>query len=262
MAAVVADDVTGITEAFSHLRQLGHHRIGHLAGPSDMSTGTDRAPAFDYCASSAGLGGSCPIVECDEYTRESGARAMEVLMGQHPGITAVVAGNDLIALGAIETLRNSGRHCPDDVSVVGFNDMPYLDLMTPPLTTVRVSHYDLGFEAARMLVEMLRRPAASRRLVLPTQLVVRQSTAAPRRRSGNPSRRGHVGSRHATQVVGELRHVTVPETGGDGTAVRRQVGSPLASGAPTRAAKSCRSNRSLTARLIANSTGADSGCRF
>ena len=105
-------------------------------------------------------------------------------MAQHPGVTAIVAGNDLIALGAIETLRSVGRQCPGDVSVVGFNDMPYLDLMTPPLTTIRVSHYDLGFEAARMLVEMLRRPAASRRLVLPTQLVIRQSTATTRTPAG------------------------------------------------------------------------------
>jgi LacI family transcriptional regulator len=179
MAAVVPDDANGITEAFSHLRQLGHASIGHLAGPQDMSTGTDRARAFSYCASSAGIAESCPVVECDQYSRESGAGAMERLLSAHPEVTAVVAGNDLIALGAIGALRRSGRRCPDDVSVVGFNDMPYLDLMTPPLTTVRVSHYDLGFEAARMLVAMLRRPGASRRLVLPTQLVVRQSTAPP-----------------------------------------------------------------------------------
>ena len=188
MAAVVADDTTGIAEAFSHLHQLGHRHIGHLAGPIDMSTGTDRARAFEYCASSADISDSCPVIDCEQYTRESGAQAMELLITKHPRVTAIVAGNDLIALGAIETLRRFGRYCPGDVSVVGFNDMPYLDLMTPPLTTVRVSHYDLGFEAARMLVQMLRRPAASRRLVLPTQLVIRQSTAAPRTPAGANTR--------------------------------------------------------------------------
>ena len=186
MAAVVADDTTGVTEAFAHLHELGHRHIGHLSGPRDMSTGSDRARAFEYCARSAGIGDSCPIVDSEQYTRASGASAMEQLMTHYPGVTAVVAGNDLIALGAIETLRSLGERCPGDVSVVGFNDMPYLDLMTPPLTTVRVSHYDLGFEAARMLVEMLRRPSASRRLVLPTQLVVRQSTAAPRAPAARP----------------------------------------------------------------------------
>jgi LacI family transcriptional regulator len=189
MAAVVPDDANGITEAFSHLRQLGHRHIGHLAGPQDMSTGMDRARAFSYCASSAGLADACPVVECEQYARESGAGAMEVLLASDPGVTAVVAGNDLIALGALETIRRSGRRCPDDVSVVGFNDMPYLDLMSPPLTTVRVSHYDLGFEAARMLVQMLRRPSANRRLVLPTQLVVRQSTAAPPASTARPRSR-------------------------------------------------------------------------
>lgn len=184
MAAVVADDATGISGAFTHLHELGHRRIGHLAGPRSMSTGMDRARAFDYSARSAELGDSCPTIDCARYTIDSGADAMERLLADHPTVTAVVAGNDLIALGAIATLRRHGRRCPEDVSVVGFNDMPYLELMNPALTSVRVSHYDLGFEAARMLVEMLRRPSASRRLVLPTELIVRDSTAhAPRTRA-------------------------------------------------------------------------------
>jgi LacI family transcriptional regulator len=181
IAAVVADDAAGISRAVTHLHELGHRRIAHLAGPRDMSTGMDRARAFDSSARGAGLGDDCPTIDCARYTIDSGAAAMERLLTEHSAVTAVVAGNDLIALGAIATLRRLGRRCPEDVSVVGFNDMPYLELMNPALTTIRVSHYDLGFEAARMLVEMLRRPSASRRLVLPTELVVRESTGPPPR---------------------------------------------------------------------------------
>jgi LacI family transcriptional regulator len=179
VAAVVADDATGITEAFDHLRALGHQRIGHLAGPSIMSTGADRARAFEECARRDGLAELSPVVECELFSQVAGALGMERLLSRHPDVTAVIAGNDMIALGAIQTLGQVGKRCPDDVSIVGFNDMPFLDLMAPPLTSVHVSHYDLGLEAAHLLVEMLGRSRVSRRVVLPARLVLRRSTAPP-----------------------------------------------------------------------------------
>jgi LacI family transcriptional regulator len=179
--AVVADDATGITEAFDHLWALGHRRIGHLAGPLDLSTSADRARAFEYSAASAGVLETSPVIECGRFTQKAGAHAMDRLLSVRPDITGVIAGNDLIALGAIETLSGVGKRCPDDVSIIGFNDMPFLDMMAPPLTTVRVSHYDMGFEAARMLIDILQRPTAKGkgRIVLPTRLVVRRSTVPP-----------------------------------------------------------------------------------
>jgi LacI family transcriptional regulator len=93
----------------------------------------------------------------------------------------VFASNDLIALGALTTLGAHGLRCPDDLSMIGFNDMPFLEYMDPPLTTVRVPHYDLGSEAARLLLERLAEPDAEVRSVrLPARLVVRRSTAPPR----------------------------------------------------------------------------------
>jgi LacI family transcriptional regulator len=95
--------------------------------------------------------------------------------------TAVVAGNDLIALGCYDVFAERGLSCPDDVSVVGFNDMPFLDKLGPPLTSVRVPHHDIGAEAARMLLGCVEDPARSpRSLLLPATLVRRGSTAAPR----------------------------------------------------------------------------------
>lgn len=182
VAAVVSDDETGIAEAFDHLHGLGHRRIAHLAGPSDLSSGADRTRAFEYRAGTAGIADGCPVIECERFTQEAGAAAMERLLADHSAVTAVIASNDLIALGAIQTLARLGKRCPEDVSVVGFNDMPFLEMMAPPLTTVRVSHYDLGFEAARMLIEMLRRPTARRKILMPARLVIRGSTAAPRGR--------------------------------------------------------------------------------
>jgi LacI family transcriptional regulator len=94
----------------------------------------------------------------------------------------VLAGNDLIALGCYDALEHHGLRCPDDASVVGFNDMPFIHRVSPPLTSVRVPHYEIGAEAARLLLDVLqdaeRHP---RSLLLPLTLTVRGSTAPPPR---------------------------------------------------------------------------------
>lgn len=95
--------------------------------------------------------------------------------------SAVVAGNDLIALGCYDVFHERGISCPDDVSVVGFNDMPFLDKLRPPLTTVAIPHQQIGAEAARLLLDALADPErGARSVLLPVSLVVRGSTAPPR----------------------------------------------------------------------------------
>ncbi|GAA4661262.1 LacI family DNA-binding transcriptional regulator [Amycolatopsis dongchuanensis] len=174
--AVTGDDAAGIAAAVEHLRDLGHRRLAHLAGPAGMSTGSVRARAFRQHA------GECaPVVECASYTEEAGAEAARRLLDEHPGSTGIVAGNDMIALGALQVLRERGLDCPQDVSVIGFNDMRFVDKLVPPLTTVHVPHHRLGAEAAQLLLEQLDRPdRAPKTVTLPLHLVVRGSTAPPR----------------------------------------------------------------------------------
>ena len=121
------------------------------------------------------------MVAGDAYSVEAGTLGMEELLqgrGAHP--TGIVAGNDLIAIGALHALRAHGLRCPEDVSVVGFNDMPFADEMQPPLTTVHVPHHEMGAEAARMLLaELDGAPATGKTMTLPLRLVVRGSTAPP-----------------------------------------------------------------------------------
>ena len=108
-----------------------------------------------------------------------GARSiLEEVLDELPQTTAVLAANDRLALGAIDAIRDSGRSCPDEVSVVGFNDMPYSDRFSPPLTTIRISQYELGAMAARLLLETIADPGrpAETRLASPV-LVIRGSTA-------------------------------------------------------------------------------------
>jgi LacI family transcriptional regulator len=98
---------------------------------------------------------------------------------EHPETTAVLAANDRLALGAIDAIRDSGRSCPANVSVVGFNDMPYSDRFSPSLTTVRISQYELGGRVARLLLETIADPGRppETQLVTP-ELIVRESTAS------------------------------------------------------------------------------------
>ena len=108
---------------------------------------------------------------------------MTELNVRHPGATAVLAGNDLVALGCYDYLTAHGLACPDDLSVIGFNDMQFMDKMRPGLTTVALPQYEIGATAARLLLERIRQPATPpRQVVLPVTLMVRGSTAAPRSR--------------------------------------------------------------------------------
>ncbi len=178
LPAVTGDDAYGVELAVRHLRELGHTAIAHVAGPGDMSTGVQRARSFRQAVSELGAAGSADlVVECATYSIDEGARATHELLGR-ASVTAIVAGNDQIAVGAIEALRARGLECPRDVSVVGFNDMPFVDKLSPPLTTVRVPHADVGAEAARLLVRwMAEGVAATTTTTLPVELVVRGSTA-------------------------------------------------------------------------------------
>lgn len=180
-STVTADDRLGIELATEHLIALGHRRIGHLAGPQGLSTGAIRAASFRETLHSHQLDAPLEhIVVCDAYTEAAGAAATRELLDREPALTAIVAANDLLALGACDVLRERSTACPEQISVTGFNDMPFADKFHPALTTVRVPHYDLGAEAGRLLLEQLTQPAhLTKRLSLPPTLIVRASTAPP-----------------------------------------------------------------------------------
>jgi LacI family transcriptional regulator len=183
LPAVVTDDEAGMRLAVEHLASLGHIRIGHIAGPQHVSTGYLRRAGFKAAAAKAGLPAHNIAIEtAAAYTREQGRLAALRLLDRKTAPTAIVAANDLLALGIYDALSIRGLHCPADVSVVGHNDMPYVDMLSPPLTTVRIAQRDMGNQAARLLLHEIARPAARReRMVLKPGLMVRGSTAPPRR---------------------------------------------------------------------------------
>jgi LacI family transcriptional regulator len=178
--AALVDDTAGMRFAVDHCVSLGHRRLAHLAGPHHISTGETRTAAFVAACKRHGAQVEAVVVECDAYRIDSGAEAAERLLSKHPDVTAILGGNDLIALGAYRVLAEHGLRIPQDVSVGGFNDMPFVDMFSPPLTTVHVPQYHIGVEAARLLLERLEdSQGPAKRLLLPSRLVVRGSTGPP-----------------------------------------------------------------------------------
>lgn len=179
LAAVTADDAYGGELAARHLMELGHTRIGQLRGPDDISNFAERAREYRDYAERAGV----EVVEIDERatapTVAEGQRLMAALLargGELP--TGLFVGNDLMAIGALEVLAEAGHRCPRDISVVGFNDSPLVDRVNPPLTTLRLPGYELGWIAAERAVRMIGDPHGSYPLIsLKPELVVRSSTA-------------------------------------------------------------------------------------
>lgn len=181
VSSVSPDDVVGIELAVRHVADLGHRRIAHLAGPSTTSTGLVRAHGFRNIVRDLGLDDDPRLVrDCSHWSEDAGADALRELMHERVTFTAVVAGNDLIALGCYDVFAEYGIDCPAEISVVGFNDMPFLDKFRPPLTSVAIPHQHIGREAARLLLEAIGEPARPpRSILLPPSLVLRGSTTGP-----------------------------------------------------------------------------------
>lgn len=176
---VGADDAAGVRAAVAHLVDLGHRRIAHLTGPPQLSTTVTRLSAFRDAIRHRDLDPDASLVSHgDGFTVGTGRTLTADMLARRPDITAIVAGNDMIALGCYRTLADSGRRCPDDVSIVGHNDMPMVDSLQPPLTTVAIPQYEIGRRAAGRLLELLSgaAPGPSHDL-LPTRLVIRGSTS-------------------------------------------------------------------------------------
>ncbi|MFO1075112.1 MAG: LacI family DNA-binding transcriptional regulator [Geminicoccaceae bacterium] len=176
--SVVSDDAGGMRLAVEHLVALGHVRIGHLAGPAEVSTGIMRRRGFEAAMRQAGLAPG-QLATATAYSLAAGrAATAELLDG--PPLTALVAANDLLALGAYQELAARGLACPRDLSIVGHNDMPLVDMVAPPLTTVRIDHLAMGGEAARLLLARIADGDAppELRTTIPS-LIVRASTAVP-----------------------------------------------------------------------------------
>lgn len=180
VACVTGDNHKAMMLAVAHLHALGHRRIAHIAGPAHLSTGREREAGFLQAAASLGLSRSdCAVVRVPAYTEAAGQAACAQLLARRRRPSAVVAANDFLALGCYAALREAGLACPEHLSVVGHNDMLFMNAIFPALTTIRVPFYDMGTRAAALMLQALDGDAAgAASTVLEPELIVRASTQA------------------------------------------------------------------------------------
>lgn len=181
LSMVAGDDHQGVGLAVKHLVELGHRRIAFVGAGMSASTGFNRYQYFLAWMQSLGLEVDPELlVFAPWFTKDDGAVATDELLARGADFTAIVAVNDLVALGCYRALKTHGRSVPGDVSVVGYNGSRWCDEFDPPLTSIHVPKYEIGRQAARLMLELLNAPGSSpANVLLPTTLQVRASTAAP-----------------------------------------------------------------------------------
>jgi DNA-binding LacI/PurR family transcriptional regulator len=182
MSHVLIDYANGIRQAVDHVVALGHKRVGFIAGPLDLHSARTRRQAFLDGMRAHGVKPDPKLVREGTHTAEGGQQTMAAILRQQKRPTAVVCSNDWTAIGALHAIDAAGLRVPEDVSLVGFDDIPLASYTSPPLTSVRMSAGDVGSTAFDALFRLIGGERLEGDIYqVPTKLVVRQSTAKPRR---------------------------------------------------------------------------------
>ncbi|MGQ2997097.1 LacI family DNA-binding transcriptional regulator [Variovorax sp.] len=182
LPCVAADSYGGARAAMKHLAELGHRRIAFVAGAEKLESALDRRRAYDDAIAVHGLERDPALVVPGEYDFEGGRAAARQLLALPRRPSAVFAANDLSAFGLMGVFQEHGLRIPEDVSVVGFDDVAAAAQVHPALTTVRQPLADMGRAAvSTLLAQIAGVDAGTTRVTLPAELIVRRSTAAPAR---------------------------------------------------------------------------------
>ncbi|MGC6389516.1 DNA-binding transcriptional regulator CytR [Ewingella sp. S1.OA.A_B6] len=182
LPTVHIDNLTAAYEAVHYLIGLGHQRIGCIAGPDNMPLCQYRSQGYIQALRRNGLMVESSYTAKGDFSYESGALALAELMSQPVPPTAIFCHNDVMAIGAMYQAKKMGLHIPQDLSVVGFDDIKLSQYFDPPLTTVAQPRFQLGRQAMLLLLEQLYgNTVHSGSRLLESELIVRGSTAAPKR---------------------------------------------------------------------------------
>jgi len=177
---IKVDYASGISQAVEHLFELGHRRVAFISGPPNLKSARIRRSAFLKAMKNRGMGDPAWI-ETGNHRIDGGFQAMSRVFERKPPPTAVLASNDLTAIGALRAIRRNGLHVPDDISVVGFDDIALAEFAEPPLTTVRLPREEIAGKAFEALLASLRDISRMGvEYLISPQLVVRESTAKAR----------------------------------------------------------------------------------
>ncbi|MGB9896910.1 LacI family DNA-binding transcriptional regulator [Thermanaerothrix sp.] len=180
---VDVDNIGGARMATEYLIQKGHRRIGLITNaPLSYTASAERLSGYRQALEAAGLAFDETLVRYGNFTPHSGYQAMAALLQVRPLPTAVFVASDTVALGALQAIRHAGLRIPSDISLIGFDDIPLAGFLDPPLTTIHLPAFNLGWEAAEMLLQRLSAEEATPPYrLLATHLVERESCAPPRK---------------------------------------------------------------------------------
>jgi LacI family transcriptional regulator len=174
---VKVDYAQGIAQAVEHLKSLGHSRIGFISGPLRLESVRERRDAFlEHLGVQSDGAGTVVMLEVGNHKVDGGLEAMLHLLDRRPRPTAVVASNDLTAIGALRAIRQCGLRVPEDISLVGFDDIQMAEFTEPPLTTVRLLRTEVACAACEALLQLVRTPGVGAEFRVGTSLVIRAST--------------------------------------------------------------------------------------
>ncbi|URX64716.1 LacI family transcriptional regulator [Luteibacter anthropi] len=178
ISSVYIDNVAAAVAAMDYLVALGHREIAFFAGPASSPICVDREQGYRLALQKAGIEPDPSLTVVGDFSIEAGERAVDLLLSQSRPFSAVFCSNDEMAIGALRALSAKGVRVPEDVSVVGFDDIRFARYTSPSLTTIAQPKNALGREAMSMMIELLNDPSVpSRKRVLSADLVVRGSTA-------------------------------------------------------------------------------------
>ncbi len=171
---VDADNRSGAREIVNHLLRLGYQRVATICGPQNTIAGKDRLTGYVAALQARGVPVDPALVVEGDFTEDGGALAAQRLLAKKPD--AIFVASDTMAVGAMRALRNAGLQVPEDVAIVGFDDVPFAARANPPLTTIRQPIQRMGFLAVETLLDLIEHPESGpHHVILPTQLVIRES---------------------------------------------------------------------------------------
>ncbi|TVY03245.1 LacI family DNA-binding transcriptional regulator [Cohnella terricola] len=173
---VTSDSKIGAAMAVKHLLDGGHRNIAMINGHNQAFVSQERFEGYKEALEQADLSADPNLVYDGGFSEDGGAEAMYQILIRNPGVTAVFCASDLMALGAMRTLEKMGLKVPEDMSVIGFDDITISSYCSPKLTTIRQDKYELGYQAAQLLIDMLEDRTDNRKIMLSNQLIVREST--------------------------------------------------------------------------------------
>lgn len=194
----------GIRQGVQHLAALGHRKLGFVSGPLRLYSARSRLIAFETSLHECGIPVDKDLIVEGDHTMEGGMAAADSILKRANLPTAIMCSNDMLAIGVMHRLFRSGIHVPNDISVIGFDDIHMAEMMIPPLTSIQMSRVDLARAAVSALRSQIGDSSPQREFVIDTRLVVRESTNFPRGtmehlRRKDDSRRVHRGKSGGTK---------------------------------------------------------------